>query len=155
ATLRLWIERHSRPHAGLEHDFNRMFFHMINDHSLGLDSLIALDHLQDEPGAFELVFKMGSMDEDELIMPGGEVHMEFEHSQFIPRVLVETDLSDAEHIWPIQKVRNDTDDFLRQFNVLSFLRIDAQPGKMDQTEFGSPFWLVLRQLAEVIVKTVH
>ena len=46
------------------------------------------------------------------------------------------------------------DDLFGKFHLFSFLGVDAQPGEMRQTEFGSAFRLVLGELAKVIVKAV-
>src|SRR5207237_234625 len=70
-------------------------------------------------------------------------------------ILVETDLANAEHVGPVQKFRNDGQHFLCQFDILRLLRVDAEPGKMRQAEFGGSLWLMLRELAKIIVKPMH
>ena len=65
------------------------------------------------------------MDEDELVVPRREVHVEFEDFEFVARVLVEANFADAEHIRALKKFRNQRDDFLGEFDVLSFFGVDA------------------------------
>ena len=58
--------------------------------------------VHDQAGAFELVLEMGRVDEDELVVAGGEVHVLFEHSHFVAAVFVEADFADAEDVGAIR-----------------------------------------------------
>ena len=68
---------------------------------------------------------MRRVHENQLLMARGEIHLHFEYAQFVPRIFVQPDLSDAENIRAIQKFRDQRDDFLRELHVLRFLGIDA------------------------------
>src|ERR1700677_1420825 len=81
--------------------------------------------------------------------------MPFKNLQFVPAVLVQPDFPNPQNIRPLQKFRDNFHDLLRQPNILSLLRIDAQPGIMSQPEFRRPFRLMFRQLPEVIIKPIH
>src|SRR5450432_485581 len=45
--------------------------------------------------------------------------------------------------------------FLRKLHILGPLGIDAEPEEMFQAELGGAFWLVLGELAEIIVEAVY
>ena len=42
-----------------------------------------------------------------------------------------------------------------ELEVLGFLGVDAEPAEMRQAVFRCPLWFVLRNLAEVVVKTLR
>ena len=41
------IESHARPHAGIKHDFHRVFFDMIDDNAAGGDSPVTFEGIED------------------------------------------------------------------------------------------------------------
>ena len=55
---------------------------------------------------------------------------------------------------PVEKFRDQRDDFLGELHVLGFLGIDAEPAEMFQAELGRALRLVLGELAKIIVKAV-
>ena len=67
-------------------------------HALRLDALVALEHVENQPRAFELVLEMRRVDEDELVVPRGEVDVHFQDLHFVARILVQPDFADAEHV---------------------------------------------------------
>ena len=72
----------------------------------------ALEHVEDQARALELVLEMRRVDEDQLVVPRGEVDVHFEHLQFVARILVQPDFADAEHVGPVEELRDDRDDVL-------------------------------------------
>ena len=83
-----------------------MLFHVIDDDSLGPDARVALQRVHDKPRALELVFEVRRVDQDHLVVPRGEVDVHLEDLQFVPRVLVQADFADAQHVGPVEKFGN-------------------------------------------------
>src|ERR1051326_7409844 len=81
--------------------------------------------------------------------------MHFEHAHLIARIFVQSDFSDAKDVRALKESRNNCNDLFSQFHVLRFLRIDAEPREMRQTEFRRALGLMLRKLAKVIVKAIR
>ena len=69
-----------------------MFLDVVDDHALGPDGRVVFQGIQGEPGAFEFVFEVWGVDEDELVVARGEVDVHFEHFEFVAAVLVKADL---------------------------------------------------------------
>ena len=69
------VERHASPHAGIEHQADGVFLHVINDDALGADAAVVFDDVEDEARTFQFVFQMRRVDENELIVLGGEVYL--------------------------------------------------------------------------------
>jgi len=129
-----------------------VFLDVIDDDALRPDAFVALQHVEDEARAFELVFEMRRVDENELMVPGGEVRVHFEDLEFVPRVLVEPDFADAQDVRTVEELRNQGDDVFGQLDVLGFLGIDAEPGKMGEAEPGGALRLVFGELPEIVLK---
>ena len=95
-----------------------MLLDVIDDHALRLDPRVGLERIEDQPRALELVLEVRRVDEDELVVPRREVDVLLEHLQFVARVLVQPDLADAEHVRPVEKLRDDAQHFVRERHVL-------------------------------------
>ena len=98
--------------------------------------------------------RCGRVDEDELLVARGQIHLLLENFQFIAAVPVQSDLADAQDVRTVQKLRDNFNDLRRQLQVLGLLGIEAEPGEVGQAEFGGAPRLVFGQLAKIIVKTL-
>jgi len=98
-----------------------MLLHMVDDAALRPDAAVVLQNVEYQPRALQFVLEMRRVDKDELLVAGGQVHVHFEHPEFIARVLVQPDLADAEHVWCAQELRNEVDDLRGELNILRFL----------------------------------
>ena len=76
--FRFGIERHAGPHPGVQHELDGMFLHVVNDDPLGLDAFIIPDRVQNEPRAFQFIFQMGGVDEDELVGTRRQVQVQLQ-----------------------------------------------------------------------------
>ena len=80
---------------------------------------------------FNFVFEMRRVDgELQLIVPGRKINVPLQHFDFISAVLVQADFADAQYGGAIQEIRNDREDIVGKFEVLGFLRVDAQPAEV-------------------------
>ena len=77
------VERHAGPEALAEHEVDGVFFDMVDQDSAGIDGAVAFDRVDDELGALEFVFEVGRVDEDELVVLGGEGDLFFEDGEFV------------------------------------------------------------------------
>ena len=80
--LCIWIECHSGPEPSVKYKLNGVFFNVINKDSARVSAGI-LECINDEPGAFELVFEMRRVDQNHLIMLHSKIDVLFKNSQFI------------------------------------------------------------------------
>ena len=71
---------------------------MVNDDPLRLDAAVILQSVDDQLGALQLVFQVRRVNEDQLIVIFGDLHVLLEDGQLIAAVLVQPDLANAEHI---------------------------------------------------------
>jgi len=83
-----------------------------------------------------------------------QIHVHFQHAQFVSGIFVQPDFADAQHIGPVEELRDDGEHVVREFQILGFLGIDAKPGKMRQTKLRGALRLVFRELAKIIVKAI-
>src|SRR5690349_13570133 len=102
-----------------------------------------------------LILQVRRVDEDELVMLHGQVDVALEYSHLVDGVLIEPNLTNAEHRWPIQEFRNEIQNLLPQHHVLRFLGINAKPAEMGQPVFSRALWFEVGKLAKVIVKALH
>lgn len=65
--FRFGIKRDAGPASGVEHEMRGVFLHVVDENAGRVDARIALQHVDDEAGALELVFQMRGVDEDELV----------------------------------------------------------------------------------------
>ena len=84
-----------------------MFLHMVDNDALRLDSLIILEHIQNQPGALQLIFEMRCVNQNKLVMARGEFHMFFQHRNLVPAVFVQADLANAENGGTIEELGNE------------------------------------------------
>ena len=70
------------------------------------------------------------MDENQLVVAGRKVDVLFENCHLVSRIPIQADLADAEHVWLVQKFRNNGKDLASQRQILRFLGVDAQPAIM-------------------------
>ena len=138
----------------VQHSFHGVFLHVIDDAAFRLDAFVALEHIDDQPGSLELVLKVRCVDENHLVLSRREVHVHFQHLHFIARIFVQPDFANPEHVGFVEEFGDQRDDVRGQFDVLGFLRVNAQPGEMRQSELRGAIRLMLGQLAEVIVEAV-
>ena len=89
-----------------------MFLHVIDDDPLGPDARVAFEHVHDQARTLELVLEVRCVDQDHLVGSRRQVHLRLQHFQFVLRVLVQTDLANAQHIGPVDKFWNQAHDFL-------------------------------------------
>jgi hypothetical protein len=127
---------------------------VIDDAAFGLDATIVFEDVNDEACAFELVFEVRSVNEDELVVARGEVNVFFEDGDFVAGIFVEADFADAEDVRAFEKRRDEMEDVFGEGDVFGFLRIDAEPGVVLEAKFGGALGFVLGELEEVIVEAV-
>jgi hypothetical protein len=107
-----------------------VFLDMIDDNALGFDPPVGFERIENQARAFEFIFQMRGMDQDQLFMRGSEFDVQFEHFQLVAGILVQTNFADAEDVWSGEDFWNEGNHFLRELNVLRFFGIDAEPGKV-------------------------
>jgi hypothetical protein len=148
------VEGHAGPHPGIEDEFDGMFLDVIDDDAGGFDAGVVFEDVEDEACAFEFIFEVGGMDEDELVEAVGEVDVHFEDFEFVTGIFIEADFADAEDIWPGDEVWDDGDDFGSELEIFGFLGVDTEPGEVGEAEFCGALWFVLGELGEVIMEPV-
>jgi len=148
------VERHAGPETGVEDEFDGVFLDVIYDDTMRLDAFVAFDDINYQARAFEFVFEVRGVNEDELVVFGGEVDVFLENFDFVATVFVKADFADAENVGAVEKFGNDGEYVVGELEIFRFLGVDAEPGKVGQAEFGGAFGFVLRELTKVIVKTV-
>ena len=131
-----------------------MLLHVVDQHALGPDTGVVLDDVEDEAGALELVLEVRRVHEDELAGARGEVHVHLEHGDLVPRVLVQADLADPEHVRAVEELGDDADDVRGERDVLRFLRIDAQPAEVRQSVACGAGGLEFGELTEIVAEAV-
>ncbi len=102
-----WVEGEAGPEPGIEHTAEGVFFDVVDDDTLWVHSRMRFEDVDDEVGAFEFVLEVWGMHEDELVVFNGELDVFFQDEEFVLRVLVETDLADAEHVWLFEELGDD------------------------------------------------
>ena len=125
---------------------------MINDAALRPDAAVVAKNLQGQARAFALVLQVRGVDENELVVPRGEIYVLFEDFQFVPRVFVEADFADAQHIRAVKELRDQRENFAGESEVFGLLGIDAKPAIVSEAELGGTLRFVAGELAKVIVK---
>ncbi len=80
--------------------------------------------------ALVLVLEVGRVDQDQLVVIGGQIDLLLEDRDLIGGVLVEADFADAQNARVIEQGRNQVDDFAGKRDVLGLLGVDAEPGIM-------------------------
>ena len=149
------VEGHARPEAGVFDDFDGVFFDVVDDAAFGFDAAIVFEDVDDEARAFEFVFEVRGVDEDELVVARGEVNVFFEDGDFVAGILVEADFADAENGGAFEERRDEMEDVFGEGDVFGFLRVDAEPGVVLEAEFGGAFGFVFGELEEVIVEAIR
>ncbi len=149
-----WIESHAGPKAGFEYRSDRMLFDVVDQDAATVNSRIATQHIQDHTRSLILVFQVGRVDQDLLVVPDGQFHVLKKDGRFVLRILVQSDLADSQDVGAVQKLRDHRQHFARERNVLSFLRVDAQPSEVLNPELSGTLGLRLGQLPKVIAKTI-
>ena len=81
--FRFGIQRHTAPKSSIEHHLHRVFLDVINQTTFRLDARVGAQHIEDEARAFEFIFEMRRVDEDELVVLRSEVNVHFQHLKFI------------------------------------------------------------------------
>ena len=86
---------------------------------------MVLEGVEDDQRALALVFEVGGVHEDELVVLEREADLLFEDGQLVAGVLVEPDLADAQNVGLLEEFRDNRDDLPRETGVVAFLRVDA------------------------------
>ena len=79
-----------------EHGRDGVLLDVVDQHPARIDLPVAPDRVHDKHRALELVFEVGRVDEDKLVVLRGKVDLGFEDFELVLRVLVEPDLADAQ-----------------------------------------------------------
>ena len=82
------------------------------------------------------------MDQDHLVVIGGELEVGFEDLELVAAVLVQADLADPEDALALEELGDDVEDLAGEDGILGLLRIDAEPGVVGDAVLGGP--LVVR-----------
>ena len=127
---------------------------MIYDAAFWPNPAVAFEDVNDQPRAFEFIFQMRRVDQNELIVFGGHIDVHLQNFQLVSAVLVQTDFADSKHIGLVQELGDDGKNIFGELHVFGFLRIDAKPGEMQQAEFRRALRFVLGQLAKIIEKAI-
>ena len=83
------VNRQAGPEAVVAGEADRVLFAMIDQHALGLDSLVVLQHVDDDARSLVLVLQVRRVDQDELIVLRGQIDLLFEDRDLVARVLVQ------------------------------------------------------------------
>ena len=90
------------------------------------------------------------MNQDLLVVFDRQVNVLQEDGRFVLGVLVQSDLTDPEHIGSGQELGDHGDDFARERHILRLFGIDAQPCVVLDSVLGGPLGFELRQLTKVV-----
>ena len=112
------IKGHARPKTSIEDHLDSVLFNVVNDAALRFDSLIALEHVNDQARPLPFVLQVRSVDENELVVTRRQIDVQFQHFHFVAGIFVQPDLADAKHIGPVQEFWNNRQHFLRQLHIL-------------------------------------
>ena len=148
------IQGHARPEALVKDHAYGVFFNMIDDATFRFDAGIIFQSIHDQAGALVLIFKMWSVNKNQLVAFRSNLDVLFQNDEFIPTIFVETDFSDTENVGLVDEFGDQCQHVVCKLDVFRFLRIYAKPGKMWQTELGGTLGFVLGELTEVIVKSI-
>ncbi len=154
SAFRFRIQRDPGPETFFENERGGVFLDVIDDDAGGIDAGIGKEDVDDEAGAFEFVFEVGGVDEDQLVVASGEIDVLFEDLELVAGVFVETDFADAEDVGAVEELRNQGEDIVGEFEVFRFFRVDAEPAEVGEAEFGGAFRFVVGELGKVIEETV-
>ncbi len=149
------VQRHARPEASVQYFADGVFFHVIHQDAVGLQPRVTDQHIQDHSRAQILVVQVRRVDQDQLVVLGGQVQVFQKYDGFILGILVQPDLADAQNVGPIQELGDHRDHLARQFHIFSFFGIDAQPGVMRDSVVGGAGAFKFSELAKVVAKTVR
>ena len=152
--LGVWIEGDAGPEACVEDHAEGVLFDVVDDDAGGVDAGICAEEVEDEAGAFPFVLEMGGVDEDELVVIGGEADVVFEDGELVAGVSVEADLADAEDVGAGEEGGDEGEDFAGEDEVVGFLGVDAEPGEVGEMVACGAAWLVVCELAEVVVEAL-
>ena len=72
-----------------------MFFDVVDDDLFRADAAVVTEGVEDESGAFEFVFEVRGVDEDELVVIGGELDVFFEDEELVAAVFIEADFANS------------------------------------------------------------
>src|SRR5205085_783699 len=97
--------------------------------------------------------KMRRVNQDQLIVTRGKINLFFEYRNLVSRVLVQPDLANPQHGRPIQHRWDQLDHLARKLDILSLLRVDAQPAVVLNAIPSRPLWLDFGEQSEVVIKT--
>ena len=61
-----------------------VFLDVVNDDPLRPDAPVALQHVENQPRAFQFVLQVRRVDQNQLVVPRRQIHVHFEHFQFVP-----------------------------------------------------------------------
>src|SRR5207253_3085293 len=84
-----------------------------------------------------LIFQVWRMDMNELLVAQCQVNMVDEGRYFVACHAVNSDLTNSKHIRSVQELRNHLQYLPRQFSVLAFFGIEAQPAIVLNAVFRS------------------
>ena len=152
--LRHRIERHAGPVAGVERRADRVLLDMIDHDPAAVERGEVGKHVEDHPRAAQLVGEVRRVDEDRLVVPHGQFDLLEEHGRLVPRVLIEPDLADAQHVGRREKLWDRRDHLAGELHVLGLLGVDAQPRIVGDPIAGGPPRLHLGDLPEVVTEAV-
>ena len=88
-----------------------------------------------------LVLQVGRVDEDELVVTGGDVDLFLEDGDLVAGVLVEADLANAQDAGVVQEGGDQLDDVAGEGDVFGLLGVDAEPGVVVDSVSGGSFRL--------------
>ena len=159
------VDGHSGPVAGVFDEFDGVFFDVVDEDAGGIEGgAEVVEHVEDHAGAFEFVFEVWGVDEDEVVFAGGacvaggfgfegvdgELDVLLEDFGFVGGVFVEADFADAEDGGAGEEFGDFGEDFAGLAEVFGFLGVEADPGVVLDGELGGAFGFGFGELAEVV-----
>ena len=151
--LGVGIERHPRPEAPIQDQLDGVFLDVIDQNPARIHACV-LKCVEDDPRALELVLEVGCVNQNHLVVGLRKIEVFLEDLQFVARVLVESDLPDAQHGLAFEEIGNDREHFSSETKILRFLGVDAEPGMVGDAVLRGSCRFGFGQSPEVVVETL-
>lgn len=146
------VDGQAGPEAVVAGEADGVFFAVVDEDAGGVDAGVVFEDGADDLGAFVFVDEVGGVDEDGLVVLGGEVDVFFEDGDFVAGVFVEADFADAEDVGVGEEGGDEFEDFAGEVEVFGFLGVDAEPGEVLDAVLGGAFGFDVEEVAEVVVE---
>src|SRR5579872_223322 len=153
--LRLRVESDPGPVARVEYHLDRMLLGMVDHHPARRDHVVTAQRVDRDARALVLVLQVRRVDMDQLAVRERDLHVVAKRRHLVPSYAVHTDLADAEHGWPLQKLRYASEHLRCHSAVVTLLRVHADPREVTDTILGGPLRLEFGELPKIVLESIR